>query len=243
VIDTHCHLLPALDDGPPTLADAIALARRLVADGVSFTLCTPHYSRLFPTRHADATKRFAELREALAEVAVPLDTALAAEVEPHFAVSGPLEELRRRSIGGRYLLVEVLADSAAGVFTLVTERLLDAGLVPIFGHPERSRAVQRHPTLLEAARRDGALVQVVAPSLLGRWGRVVASAAWRLIGAGWVDLLASDAHGARRRGVHLAEASELVAARIGAKAVGDMTQRTPSLVVRGLRHEATAART
>lgn len=242
MIDTHCHLLPALDDGPATTADAIALARRLVEDGVSFALCTPHYSRLFPTYHADATERFGQLRDALAETAVRLETALAAEVGPHFAVSEPLEELRRRSIAGRYLLVEVLADSPAGLFRLVTERLSDAELIPIFGHPERSRAVQRHPTLIEAARREGALVQVVAPSLLGRWGRGVATAAWGLVGAGWVDLLGSDAHGTRSRGVHLAEAAELVAARIGEEAASKMTQRTPALVVRGLSPESAAAR-
>jgi protein-tyrosine phosphatase len=135
-----------------------------------------------------------------------------------------------------------LADSPAGLFRLVTERLSDAELIPIFGHPERSRAVQRHPTLIEAARREGALVQVVAPSLLGRWGRGVATAAWGLVGAGWVDLLGSDAHGTRSRGVHLAEAAELVAARIGEEAASKMTQRTPALVVRGLSPESAAAR-
>jgi protein-tyrosine phosphatase len=242
VIDTHCHLLPGLDDGPATLADAVALARRLVEDGVSFALCTPHYSRLFPTHHADAMERFAQLGEALAEAAVPLESSLAAEVGPHFAVSEPVEELRRRSIARRYLLVEVLADSPPALFRLVTKRLSDAGLVPIFGHPERSRAVQRHPTLIEAARREGALVQVVAPSLLGRWGRGTASAAWGLVGAGWVDLLGSDAHGTRRRGVHLAEAAELVAARIGEEAAREMTERAPALVVQGRKPEATAAR-
>jgi protein-tyrosine phosphatase len=241
VIDTHCHLLPALDDGPATVAEAITLARRLVEDGVSFALCTPHYSGLFPTHHADATERFAQLREALAEAAVPLEIALAAEVGPHFAISEPLEELRRRSVAGRYLLVEVLADSPPGLFGPVIERLSNAGLVPIFGHPERSRAVQRHPTLIEAARREGALVQVVAPSLLGRWGRGAASAAWGLVGAGWVDLLGSDAHGIRSRRVHLAEATELVAARVGEEAASEMTERTPALVVRGLTPEATAA--
>jgi protein-tyrosine phosphatase len=241
VIDTHCHLLPALDDGPATLADAVALARRLVEDGVSFALCTPHYSRLFPTLHGDAAERFAQLSEALSEAAVPLEISLAAEVGPHFAVSEPLEELRHRSIAHRYLLVEVLADSPPALFRVVTERLSDAGLVPIFGHPERSRAVQRHPTLIEAARREGALVQVVAPSLLGRWGRGVASVAWGLVGARWADLLGSDAHGTRSRGVHLAEAAELIAARIGEETASEMTERTPALVVRGLTRKATGA--
>lgn len=231
MIDTHCHLLPGLDDGPSSLDGSLALARRLVEDGVSHVLCTPHYSRMFPTRHADAVEQFTALRRALAEASSPLEIELGAEVGPALAVSIPLDELRARSVGGRYLVVEVLPNSPGGFFDAVADRLEEAGLVPIFAHPERCRAVQRHPTLVEAARDRGALVQIVAPSLVRRWGRGVASSAWGLLGAGWVDLLGSDAHGARRRGVHLAEAVELVEKRFGAKVARDLVQRNPARVV------------
>jgi protein-tyrosine phosphatase len=232
MIDTHCHLLPGLDDGPQTMGDAVALARRLVADGVSTVLCTPHYSRMFPTDHDQAIERLGELRGALAAEAVRLELALAAEIGPALAVSAPLNDLRRRSIGGRYLLIEVLPDSPGGLFDAASDRLHEVGLTPIFAHPERCRAVQRHPTLIEDARGRGALVQVVAPSLIKRWGRSVAAAAWSLLGAGWVDLLGSDAHGARRRGVHLAEALDLVDERFGGETAHNLSRRNPALVVR-----------
>jgi protein-tyrosine phosphatase len=231
VIDTHCHLLPGLDDGPQSIEGSLALARRLVEDGVSLVLCTPHYSRQFPTRHDEAAERFAVFREQLDEVPVALEVELAAEVGPALAVSTPLEELLVRAVIGRYLIVEVLPDSPAGLFDAVTDRLEEVGLLPIFAHPERCRAVQRHPMLLERARERGALVQIVAPSLIRRWGRGVASAAWGLLGAGWVDLLGSDAHGVRRRGVHLAEAVELVGKRFGADVARDVVLRNPARVL------------
>lgn len=237
MIDTHCHLLPAVDDGPATVAESVSLARRLIDDGVSFALCTPHYSRLFPTRHVDACERLAELQEALADAGMGVEVGLAAEIGSDLVLSESLDELRRRSVAGRYLLVEVTANSPPGLFMVVNERLSEAGLVPIFGHPERARAVHRHATLIEEVRTQGALVQVVAPSLLGHWGRGVASAAWKLVAAGWVDLLGSDAHAPRGRGVHLAEAAELVAARVGREAAIAMTERTPAFVVRGLSPE------
>ena len=56
---------------------------------------------------------------------------------------------------------------------------------------------------------------MVAPSLIGRWGRETSGAAFELIDAGLVDLLGSDAHGAERRRPHLFEAAELVARRWG----------------------------
>jgi protein-tyrosine phosphatase len=231
VIDTHCHLLPGLDDGPQTVDGSLALARSLVADGVSLVLCTPHYSRMFPTRQTDSADRLVTLRQALTETSLALEVELAAEIGPAYAVSSPLTELQKRAIGGRYLLVEVLPDSPGGLFDAVHDRLEEVGLVPIFAHPERCRAVQRHPTLIEDARRRGALVQIVAPSLIRRWGRGVASAAWGLLGAGWVDLLGSDAHGARRRGVHLAEAVELIRGRFGPELAEDLVQRNPARVL------------
>jgi protein-tyrosine phosphatase len=231
MIDTHCHLLPDLDDGPQTLNGSLALARRLVEDGVTHVLCTPHFSRMFPTRHRDAVDRFTALREALSETSLPLEIELAAEVGPAHAISAPLDELQSRSVQGRHLVVEVLPDSPVGFFDAVAERLDGTGLVPIFAHPERSRAVQRHPTLVEDARERGALVQVVAPSLVRRWGRGVASAAWGLLGAGWVDLVGSDAHGAKRRGVHLAEAVELVEKRFGGEVARSLVQDNPGRVL------------
>jgi protein-tyrosine phosphatase len=231
VIDTHCHLLPMLDDGPPSLDGSLALARRLVEDGVTSVLCTPHYSRQFPTRHADAAHQLVALREGLAESSIALDVELAAEVGPALAVSSPLDELRTRAVNNRYVIVEVLPDSPVGLFDAVTDRLGEVGLLPIFAHPERCRAVQRHPVLLEEARGRGALVQLVAPSLIRRWGRGVASASWGLLGAGWVDLLGSDAHGVRRRGVHLAETVELIGKRFGDEVAGDLVRRNPARVL------------
>ncbi|MCS7002292.1 MAG: hypothetical protein NZ518_05520 [Dehalococcoidia bacterium] len=34
MIDLHCHILPAVDDGPATLDDALRMAERAVADGL-----------------------------------------------------------------------------------------------------------------------------------------------------------------------------------------------------------------
>src|SRR5438045_1035090 len=42
VIDLHCHILPGVDDGPPTLEETLALARTQVAAGVERVLATPH---------------------------------------------------------------------------------------------------------------------------------------------------------------------------------------------------------
>ena len=42
MIDLHAHLLPGIDDGPPDLAAALALADAAVRDGTRVVAATPH---------------------------------------------------------------------------------------------------------------------------------------------------------------------------------------------------------
>ena len=233
MIDTHCHLLPGVDDGPRTESEAVELARLLAAEDVRRIVCTPHYSAMFPTVHADAAERLARLQPVLQTAGVQVETSLAAELGPAAAVSASIEEIVERSIGGRYVLIEVLADSSPAALAALFERLADASLRTIFAHPERCRAVQRRPGVLDPLRNDGALVQVVAPSVVGRWGPAIEATAWRLLDTGRTDLLASDAHGAARRRPHFRAACALIEDRLGSAVVEELTERRPRDVVDG----------
>ncbi len=42
MIDLHCHLLPAVDDGPRDMGEAIAMCRRAVEEGITHAITTPH---------------------------------------------------------------------------------------------------------------------------------------------------------------------------------------------------------
>lgn len=238
MIDTHCHLLHALDDGPADLAEAVELARELAAAGVERVVCTPHFSRRYKTGVSAAEARLAELEEHVAREGVPLSLSLAAETSPAFAVSEPIAELSARTIEGRFLLVELEPATPAAVLETVLGRLDAQRLRPIFAHPERSRSVREQPRLLAEARAAGALVQVVAPSLTGRWGSSVGAGAWRLLDAGVVDLLASDSHRRGSGATQLARAGEAVAARYGDDVLAELTERAPARVLDAVAHEA-----
>src|SRR2546430_937166 len=77
VIDTHCHLLHSLDDGPKTERDSVELARQLAAAGVRAVVCTPHFSRRYSTSLVRARKRIAELSRLLLEAPILLSLSLA----------------------------------------------------------------------------------------------------------------------------------------------------------------------
>lgn len=240
MIDTHCHLLPELDDGPASDEAALALAVRLEQSGVTVVLCTPHYSSAFLTDRLEALSRESSLTRALEAEGVSLRIEVAAEVSPERAVAADDDELAARSISGSFLLVELLPDTPAVTLQTICERLERLNLVPIFAHPERCRALRRTLEPLDEARRRGALVQVVARSLLGRWGSEIQTVAWRLVDTGRTDLLASDAHH-RGHGNALLRAATLVGDRLGDGVRQELTVRRPALVVAGV-HPASQSR-
>jgi protein-tyrosine phosphatase len=227
VIDTHCHLLHSLDDGPKTEEDSVELARQLALAGVRAVICTPHFSRRFRTELRPARARITQLERLLLEAPIALSLTLAAEVSPAFAVAEPMEELLPRTMGGRFLLVELEPDTPAAFLETAVERLAGERLSPVFAHPERCRSVREQPRLLEEARAAGAFVQIVAPSLTGRWGKDVGIAAWKLLDAGVVDLLGSDSHRPAETRTHLEVAAAEVEARYGPEVLAELTEREP----------------
>jgi protein-tyrosine phosphatase len=227
LIDTHCHLLPDLDDGPRNFREALTLAQTLVATGFRTVVCTPHFSRRYPTDRAVARARLELLASALGRAKRPLRLILAFEVASAMSLEASPEELRRRRLGERHVLVELESDTSARIVELVMTRLTGIGLVPIFAHPERCRAVRARPAVLDAVRDEGALVQVVASSLAGRWSGETENAAWSLLDAERVDLLATDAHRVQHAGDRLRRVLESIAARFGENRLIDLTQTNP----------------
>jgi protein-tyrosine phosphatase len=233
MIDTHCHLLPHLDDGPDTDGEALALARGMAERGVSLVLCTPHYSRRFPTDHQEVRERERALAADLEREGVGLQTRVAAEVSPELALSADAEELRARSIAETFLLVELMPDTPPISVLTIADRLGKLRLLPIFAHPERCRGIRRDYRPIDEARAGGALVQVVGTSLVGRWGQGIEAAAWDLLDTGRVDLIGSDAHHGGHLGV-LRQAAELVSRRFGNRARRELTEIRPGLAVQGV---------
>src|ERR1700723_1863897 len=73
-VDIHCHVLPGMDDGPPTPADSVELCRALVRDGITTVIATPHQLGRYEGQNSAADVRTAvsKLQLALAELKVPL---------------------------------------------------------------------------------------------------------------------------------------------------------------------------
>jgi len=199
VIDLHCHLLPGIDDGPADLGGTLAMAQAHVKAGVEVVAATPHVAWDMPNDAATIELRLADVRAALRAAELPLEVVGGAEIDVHQAVGLTDEQLRELALGGGpWLLIEAPLTQGVGLAPVV-HALLDRGHRVLIAHPERSPLLQSDLDGLRALVRAGAATQVTAGSFAGSFGRTVRDYAERMLEAGLVHSVASDAHDSFRR--------------------------------------------
>lgn len=242
MIDTHCHILPGLDDGAPDDAVALAMARQAVADGVSAIVATPHmregdYLNERP-KVVEAVDRF---RELLAREGVPLAIEPGSEVHLSTRLAERIVERRILAYGDRqpeegrpaYLLLECPYRTRPIRLDETVFELLLGGIVPVIAHPERIRWFQEDPARYEAIVARGVLGQLTTSSLLGTFGKPTQALSESLVRRGLVHLLASDAHDTKYRPPLLAAGRRRWADLAGEASAAAATSGIPRALVEG----------
>jgi protein-tyrosine phosphatase len=200
LIDLHCHILPGIDDGPPTVEDSVALGRVLADAGVSTVAATPHLREDHPdVLPAELAERCDALAGEFAKTGVGLKVVAAGELDLLWALEASPEQLRLASYGqrGADLLLETPYGPLPPHFKELLESPALAGYRILLAHPERSPTFQSEPDRLAELVLGGRLVQITTGSL-ARSPRRSRSArlAHHLLREGLVHVIASDAHSA-----------------------------------------------
>ena len=236
MIDLHSHILPGVDDGARTMADAVEMARIAVAAGTKTIVATPHM--LHPQFHVSgdvARTKVLELRASLAAARVDLEVVLAGEI--HWAVDIPARlesgELIPLCAERKYILFELPSSHVPTHFREVCWQFHLAGIYPVLAHPERNVEFCEHPDRLEPYHDAGVLVQVTAMSLTGDFGRRARKTSERWVEQGIVDLIASDGHSCRSRPPVMDKAAKIVRKLGGATAEDWLTREAPRRILAG----------
>ncbi len=234
VIDLHCHMLPAIDDGAPDLESALAMARIAAADGITLTACTPHiYPGLYENDSARIRQAVEGFRQSLDEAGIPLKVTVGADIQlvPELVQrlkSGLYPTLH----GSRYFLFEPPHHAVPARFLESIFDALAGGYVPVITHPERLTWLDKehYGWFVEAARK-GAWLQLTAGALTGRFRDRARYWSERMLDDGIVHLLATDAHSPNHRPPLLAEGREIAANWVGAEEADRLVDERPRAVI------------
>lgn len=233
MIDLHCHLLPAIDDGAVDLETSLAMARMAVADGIRITACTPHIMPgVYDNRGPDIRAAIVRLQQALDENDIPLKLVTGADVHIAPDLVDGLKTGRVLSLNdSRYFLFEPPHHIAPPRLEQLAFDVMAAGYLPIITHPERLTWIENQYDIFRQMVHGGAWIQITAGALTGRFGRRPKYWSETLLDEGLVHILATDAHNLRNRCPNLSEARDLVAERLGEQAATDMVITRPQAVL------------
>lgn len=232
MVDLHTHVLPGVDDGPATLAEAVDLVAAAAATGVVTIVATPHVSARYPNTPAAVAGGVSALAAALVERSVAVELLPGAEVESALLPTLAAADLEAFTIGGtgRYLLVELPWDRVDAETGYLIQRLAARGIRPVIAHPERYAYVQETPAVLTSLTEAGAVLQVTVSSMLGDHGRTAAATGRLLLERGLAHLLASDMHGSGLKRAPLADAAAVVSDR---RLLDWLTRDVPAAIALG----------
>ena len=204
MIDIHAHILPGLDDGARDYETAIIMGKTAADNGVTDIIATPHANqrgRYENYASEDLNNRLTVLSAALRHAEIPVTLHLGMEV---FGTPDVPELLQKGKVctlaGSRYLLVEFAFRESPLFMEDLLHRLRAEGVLPVVAHPERYRALQDMPEIMENWAAEGFALQINKGSLTGSFGHSARRTAYRMLEHDLASLIASDAHGADRPG-------------------------------------------
>jgi protein-tyrosine phosphatase len=228
MIDIHCHLLPAVDDGAKSWEVTLEMCRMAQKDGVTHIVATPHANDEYRYDRAAHLATLDELRSQVPGMSFSLGCDFHLSYEN---ISDALSHPDRYTIGNtRYLLVELSEYSVYNVAQTLYQ-LQTAGLVPIVTHPERNPVILGSPELLNKFTDVGCLVQITANSLTGFWGKPSQKMCETILKKKMVHFIASDAHGLKNRPPLLSAARDAAAKVIGREAADKLVTANPEAVI------------
>lgn len=221
MIDFHNHLIPGVDDGAASLDESRAALEAYRAQGVRAVVATPHLKASLADTPQALEAYLAEVDGAWAGLA-----ALGAaefpglRLERGFEVmldtpSPRLSDPRLRLAGTAFVLAEFPFMSVPPNAENTLFELKVSGWTPVIAHPERYSNADADGRGAAGWKRVGALLQVNAGSVLGKYGPEARGRAWSLLAQGLVDYVSSDYHA--RGSLHLAACREVLA-RAGGEA-------------------------
>ncbi|AIZ64795.1 capsular biosynthesis protein [Hymenobacter sp. DG25B] len=198
-VDMHSHLLPGLDDGAETLEHAVELLREMQTLGYRKLVMTPHIMGDFYKNTPEGVRTaLNNLQQAAQEAGITgLELECAAEYYLDEWFAQKLEATEPLlSFGGnqKYLLFETSYINEPFNLQETIFNLKAAGYQPVMAHPERYTYLYGRFQELEKIRESGVLLQVNLNSLSGYYSSGAKHVAEKLIDAGMVDMLGTDAH-------------------------------------------------
>ena len=231
MIDMHCHLLYGVDDGPKQIEESVKMLKSAAEQGVTDIILTPHYRRgMFKFDKELVLEHKVALEAKAQEIGINL------YLGTEFHVNGDIIEYLDGGrcltlAGSEYVLTEYEYGTDYSYIFQMTHTLLRYGYIPIIAHVERYGCLVKNPKRIEELQEIGALIQINAGAVVGEEGWNSKSFCQKALKHGWVDMVASDSHGIKKRVCYMEDAYDYISEKYGEKLAYKLMIKNPKKII------------
>ena len=194
-VDIHSHLLPGIDDGVKTLKESIEVIKRFKFLGYHKLITTPHiFSEFYPNTAEIIQEKLYIVKNQLEKENINITLEASAEYYLDMGFLKLIEDDELLPFMGNYILFETPCNSRLMILDVAIESIIRKGYIPTLAHPERYHYLYSdNLELYKQLKRMGVLFQINLKSLQSN-SKNIKKTALKLIKAGLVDFIGSDAH-------------------------------------------------
>lgn len=197
LVDIHCHILPAIDDGSKSMEMTMGLCALGADNGITHIIATPHCENLYEIKNfvSARDKRILRVRQELEEDEIPIKLYGGAEVFMSNDIYFSPDLSAVTLAGSRYILIEFDFDDVEFEFIFEAVAFVkNQGFIPIIAHPERYHYFQRDYNFVNRVADLGVLFQVNITDMLKSSGKQSLKLCKAMINANMVSFIATDSH-------------------------------------------------
>ncbi|MEJ2009201.1 MAG: hypothetical protein P8Z30_13780 [Acidobacteriota bacterium] len=229
-VDIHCHILPKLDEGPQTVEESLRMIQLARNDGISGIVATPHIiggvynnTKEIIGRAISELKGLANQVEIYMGAEIRIDRGLEERVD-----SNEIPLINNK----KFILLELPAYVIPPLneLEIIIKGLRNRQIRPIFAHPERNVPIMKDFSIMERLIRCGALFQMTAMSVTDR---AMHRSALKMVKKGYIHVVASDAHDARKRPPILSNAYEMISKKVSSEVAERLFMCNPLRIIQG----------
>lgn len=233
LVETHCHILPGIDDGSPDIETSLKMIKKLKKQGAEAIILTPHYysnSISYDDFIAKRNSAFEKLSNALDYDDPKLIPAAEVYISRYLFNNENLDGL---CIGNsRYALIEhpFSSDFSGKDYERLLNLNYDYGIKPILAHIERYEALMNDEDLLDEYINAGCLVQVNIGSFSGAH-RSTRKKLIKYLESGKIHFIGSDCHNITTRPPDYEDGVKVILKKCGQQAI-DRLERNANLLIK-----------
>ncbi|MDY2628728.1 MAG: CpsB/CapC family capsule biosynthesis tyrosine phosphatase [Lachnospiraceae bacterium] len=234
VIDTHCHIIPGVDDGAENMEESMRMLQMEAREGIGAVIATPHFeyginSELLEKRQKQFI-RFCECAESSGTSVkiYPGNEIFYSDSIIESLMNGDAWTLNHT----RYVLVEFPVYAEYSHIQSAVRRLQYAGYWPVLAHIERYEGLRKKEHVEELVDM-GAYMQVNSSAVTGKNGWKIRQYVKKLLHCDLIHLLGTDSHGCEHRKPEMQKCLSCITKSVGSESCHRLAEENPAKIIRG----------